>query len=114
MDIPKYSATLCCSSGSFGVWELACNSDWILKVRALVLSLREHMPASDDPHSRASLMMYQRNVSNVSTGHAAGLIIDTPPAFATSSSGDHRNNLIKACIESFKGLPTLCGGAKWR
>lgn len=34
-------------------------------------------------------------------GRASGLIVDTPPAFA-SSSGDHRNKLIKACIESFR------------
>ena len=44
---------------------------------------------------------------HVSTGRAAGVIIDTPPSFASPSSGEHRNNLINACIESFKGLSTF-------
>ena len=47
----------------------------------------------------------QRISFHLSAGRAAGIIIDTPPSFASSSSGEHRNNLIRACIESFKGSP---------
>ena len=53
-------------------------------------------------------MITKRCISlHVSAGRTAGVIIDTPPSFASSSSGEHRNNLIRACIESFKGLPLL-------
>lgn len=35
-------------------------------------------------------------------GRAAGLIVDTPPSFASGVASDQRQKLIKACVDAFK------------
>lgn len=45
-----------------------------------------------------------RHVFNLgSIGRVSGLIVDTPSSFASGpSSNDHRQRLIKACVDAFK------------
>lgn len=42
-------------------------------------------------------------VDRVSSGQAAGIIVDTPSSFGSGpAANDHRQKLIRACIDAFR------------
>lgn len=50
-------------------------------------------------------------VLNVHTARASGIIVDTPSSFASSPSSsstpDHRQTLIRACVDAFRSKLSL-------
>jgi polyribonucleotide 5'-hydroxyl-kinase len=56
-----------------------------------------------DPEGAVVLFRHTTFSWNSQPGRASGLIVDTPSSFASGpGSGDHRQKLIKACVEAFK------------
>lgn len=60
----------------------------------------------DDPVGELLNASVFSNGDLMSKGRVSGIIVDTPAAFAANTGGnaDHRQALIKACVDSFRSM----------
>lgn len=75
----------------------------------LIRNLGENIGERDDidPEGMDIIFCLNRRTADVrGLGRVSGLIVDTPPSFASSSGGapDNRHTLIKACVDAFRSM----------